>query len=423
MLKLVYLWDSDYPWDVRAEKVCTALQKAGHQVHLIARNKGWRSTYERREECQVYRMRPWRPLGRKLDNALGFPAFFNPRWLNLVLRTAVSVKANAIIVRDLPLTPTALYVGKQLGIPVVGDLAENYPAMMRAIWEAGREKPMDYIVRNPFIVSLVERHCLRRMDRVVAVVEEAAERFSRLGVPRDKIDIVSNTPPIRNAVVCCRADDVKYRRVVARSKGSVPKRNTRHTLKMVYLGLLEIPRGIIDVLKAVALLANRSRTHNLARTHVNLIGDGRDREVFESYAAQLGLRRDEIEFTGYLPHNTALQIVADSDVGLVPHVRCEAWDTTIPNKLFDYMAAGKPVISSDTVPCARILSETKAGEIYPSGNSEALANSITRMMDPELRTTRGEAGRRAVLERYHWERDSATLLRSIKSAVDLYTRA
>ena len=51
------------------------------------------------------------------------------------------------------------------------------------------------------------------------------------------------------------------------------------------------------------------------------------------------------------------------DVGLVPHHADEAWNTTIPNKLFDYMAAGLPVISSDARPCARILRSTGAGLI------------------------------------------------------------
>ena len=79
-LRVVYLWDADYPWDVRTEKVCATLASAGHDVHVVARNRAWRSTRECLPEGTVHRMQPWRFAGRRLDNLLGFPLFFSPRW-------------------------------------------------------------------------------------------------------------------------------------------------------------------------------------------------------------------------------------------------------------------------------------------------------------------------------------------------------
>jgi hypothetical protein len=57
-MRIVYLWDADYPWDVRTEKVCAALTAAGHEVRIAARNRGWRDEAERRPEGTVHRMRP-----------------------------------------------------------------------------------------------------------------------------------------------------------------------------------------------------------------------------------------------------------------------------------------------------------------------------------------------------------------------------
>ena len=37
-LRIVMVWDGDYPWDVRVEKVCTTLIASGHEVHLVCRN-------------------------------------------------------------------------------------------------------------------------------------------------------------------------------------------------------------------------------------------------------------------------------------------------------------------------------------------------------------------------------------------------
>src|SRR5690349_20615071 len=102
-LRIVYVWDADYPWDVRTEKTCLALTEAGHDVHIVARNRKWSPLTERLPEATVHRMAPWRWAGQRLDGALGFPAFFSPRWRGLLDRTVRAVSADVIIARDVPL--------------------------------------------------------------------------------------------------------------------------------------------------------------------------------------------------------------------------------------------------------------------------------------------------------------------------------
>src|SRR5687768_500148 len=79
-VRIVYLWDADYPWDVRTAKVCSALVRRGHSVEIVARNRAWKIERETLEEGTVHRLRPWRALGQRLDGASSFPAFFSPRW-------------------------------------------------------------------------------------------------------------------------------------------------------------------------------------------------------------------------------------------------------------------------------------------------------------------------------------------------------
>src|SRR6185437_282224 len=174
-LRVVYLWDADYPWDVRTEKICATLTSAGHDVHIVARNRARRALIERRPEGTVHRMRPWPLAGRRLDVALGFPAFFNPRWTATLARALRSVPPDVLIARDLPLAPTAITIARRYGIPVVLDMAENYPAMMRMIFDEHVQKPVDYLVRNPAAVAAVERYAIRRVDRVMVVIEEMEE--------------------------------------------------------------------------------------------------------------------------------------------------------------------------------------------------------------------------------------------------------
>jgi glycosyltransferase involved in cell wall biosynthesis len=384
---IVYVWDSEYPWDVRTEKVCRALAEAGHSVRITARNRKRRPAVEDLAEGRVMRMRPAASLPRTLDHALSFPAFFNPRWVRLIERAVMDVGADMIIVRDLPLCPTAVHVGRRFGIPVVLDMAENYPAMMRALWETDRHTLIDYVVRNPRATSWVERYSVKAVDHIITVVEESAERVHALGVPRAKLSVISNTPP--------RAR-VRPRREHA----------SRATTDVVYMGNLEVARGLLEAIEAVAILRDRGVSARL-----RIIGRGRDEALLRARAAELGLDASSVEFLGFIEsHEEALGIVAASDVGLIPHRKCESWDTTIPNKLFDYMAAGIPTVSSNAAPCERIIEETGAGEIFVSGDAASLADAIVRASAPGRGRELGEAGQRAVLDRYNWEHDTGTLL-------------
>lgn len=412
-LRVLYVWDADYPWDVRTEKVCAALAAAGHDVHIVARNRAQRPLVERLPEGTVHRMRPWRRAGRRLDTLLGFPAFFSPRWSGLIQQTVRAVRPDVILVRDVPLCPTAIRAARRAGVPVMLDMAEHYPAMMQLIFDAGRQRPVDYLARNPRAVSAVERWCLPRLDGVLVVVEEMAERLAHMGVPRERITVVSNTPPLARAMAgparSARASALRASEAPPRAADDWPRPDA--PLRIVYLGLLEVARGIAELVDATALLRDRGMP-----VHTTIVGAGRDAELFHARAARHGLTERDIEFPGFVAHARALDIVGEADVGVVPHHAGAFWNTTVPNKLFDYMAAGLPVVCSDAVPCARIVRAAGAGEVHRSRDSEALADAIARLADPAVRRACGRAGQLAVRSRHHWERDAAALLAAVERA-------
>lgn len=382
------VWDSEYPWDVRVEKIARTLTDLGHDVHLVARNRQRAPGGESRPEAHVHRMPPWRSLPKRLDGAMMFPAFMNPRWLRLIDRTVRASRADVLLCRDLPLAPTALWVARRRRIPVVLDMAENYPAMIRANWESGRQAWVDILVRNPRLASWVEGWVVRAVDHVLTVVEESRERVLALGVPAGRISIVSNTPPL------------------SRLEPSLPERPRAlagSRIALSYLGLLEIPRGIGVLLDAMAVCRRRG-----LQVRLDVYGTGRDRGIFEAQAATLGLG-PAVAFHGYVPNEVALEAVRRADVGVVPHFADESWNTTIPNKLFDYMAAGLPVISSNARPAARIVSATGCGEVFRDRDADDLARAIESMLSEKRRQECGSAGRRAIQQQYHWEADARRL--------------
>lgn len=398
-MRILKVWDAEYPWDVRVEKVCSALTSAGHEVHLVARNRTSGPPTERLPECTVHRLTPLPLLGRRLSAASQFPAFFNPRWLSLLDRVGRAQEVQIVLCRDLPLAPAAIRTAHALGVPLVLDMAENYPAMIRDLWMTGATNLGDSLVRNPKAVEAVERWTLRHADHVIVVVEESRDRLVRLGFPADRITVVGNTP--RRA----RIDRFPFPR--PRSQ------RTRERLELVYLGLLETARGVATAIEAIALCRERNIPVGLT-----LIGDGRGREELEERVQQAKLD-DRVHFRGFLPYDDALDAFPEADVGLIPHLAFESWNTTIPNKLFDYMAAGLAVVASDAVPTKRVIQETGCGLWYRSGDASHLAERLESLWrHPDLPSF-GQAGRTAVRERFNWENDSARLLTALEEVTQL----
>lgn len=380
-LRILYVWDAEYPWDVRTEKICRALTEAGHQVVITARNRRGDARREVRPEGVVERL----PAGpRILRHAWSFPAFVNPVWLahlgRLIRRHAIAL----VVVRDLPLAPTALMAARG-GMPVMLDMAENYPAMIQDIWTDGRQRPLDVLVRNPRIVAAVERWVVRRMAHVLTVVEESRRRIVELGVAEHRVSVVSNTPP--------------RTRIATLS----PERRDP-PVRLIYLGLLERHRGIGCTLEAAALLQQAGVSF-----HLDIVGGGRDAALFRNQADALNLTASSVTFHGQVQHHEALDLVSRAHIGLVPHLATASWNTTIPNKLFDYMAAGLAVVSSDAIPAARVVRETGAGVVFRSGDPHDMAARLRDCCDEAAWDRFRRAGQAAIQSRYHWEADTQVL--------------
>ena len=392
-MRILKIWDGEYPWDVRTEKVCQALTYGGHDVHMVARNRDARISREKLPECTVHRIRPWSFAGRRLDAASQFPAFFNPRWILLALRTAERERCEAIVVRDLPLAPSAVFVGNLLNIPVVLDMAENYPAMIRDLWTTNSTKFGDGLVRNPAAVEAIERWTVSRVNHIVVVVEESRDRLvNELGVDPSRVTVVGNTPSID------RLGAAEPQRADRASPENAP-------LEMIYLGLLEHARGVGTAIDAVALCRERG-----VPVRFTIIGDGRARADFEAQCRRLQLGDDAVRLLGFLPYAQALPLLQEADVGVIPHFANESWHTTIPNKLFDYMAAGICVITSDARPARRVVEETGAGRAFVSGDAASLADAIEGIWREGSARAHGAAGRQAIADQYHWEKDQDRLL-------------
>jgi glycosyltransferase involved in cell wall biosynthesis len=317
-------------------------------------------------------------------------------WFRSIARVVRHSGADLILVRDIPLVLPAAIVARRRRIAVVLDMAENYPAMLDDRLRYTPTGPLGRIVRRPALARLVERAAFRLVDHIVVVVEESRERLLDAGVAPARLTVVSNTPRLerwnsRETPRCLRNP------------------STTTGTNMIYLGNLDGSRGVDLAIRAV---------HHLQASNLDVrlvvIGDGPNIDRLRALTVELGIT-DRVRITGRLPFSDVQRELDRADVGLIPHYRTEAWNSTIPNKLFDYMMLGLPVIVSDTLPTGRVVRETECGEVFRDRSVEDLARCVAALGHPERRAARGWNGLVAVQKRYNWKYDSRVLVEALEA--------
>jgi len=391
-MKIAIIWKNDYPWDVRVEKIGTTLLAMGHEVHIIARNLRRERTVEGVGGMHVHRLNTWQ--SSVLNSMVSIPSIGNPLWLTKIHKVCVQHQIDLILVRDLPLLVNGVIVGKMLRIPVIFDMAEVYSAMWSDLNRARGFSLSTFLLKNPTIGKLLEKYAIRRADHTFVVVEEAKQYLMDLGIANEKISIVSNTPDLT---------------ALAWTENGETVDKWPDKLILLYHGYINEGRGLEAVVRAIPEL--RRRFDNVLLV---LIGAGDGLERFRELARRLNVTQ-HVVFMGWRKLEEIPTFIKAATICIVPHLATAHKDTTVPNKLFDYMACGKPVVVSDAKPLRRIVEEERCGLFFRSGDIDSFVEAVTRVArDASLAHQFGANGSAAVRARYNWANDSGVLKRVIK---------
>jgi glycosyltransferase involved in cell wall biosynthesis len=300
-------------------------------------------------------------------------------------------------VHDLPLLKDGVILKKRTGLPLVIDFHENYPEGMTS-W-SGWKKSFLINLKNRVLFSFkrwkkYEADYISKADAIIAVVEEMKEKFMREYNLKIPISVISNTEP-----KSFRDNNIDKLRMVARSKSG---------FTIAYIGGIDAIRGLDTVINAVPIMKEK-----IPGLIVNIIGGGSEAVFLKlrTQVKQLGLE-NTVYIPGPIPFEKVFNATHSADVCLIPHVKNEHTDHTIPHKLFQYMLTGKPIVVSNCKPLERIIAETACGLVFESGNANSFAEKIIELYaNPDLRTTMGYNGVKATYEgRYNWDESGLDLV-------------
>lgn len=264
--------------------------------------------------------------------------------------------------------PELMHVGLKLvnkGKKVIYDAHEDLPVQILS-------KP--YL--NPALKTILskmtsyyEARACRRFDVTVAATPFIRDKFRTLNAKKT-IDI--NNFPILS----------EYEAV---------KGNTKKLNQVCYAGGISGYRGINEIVSAA---------NSLPDINFKIAGDFESESLHEQITL---VKSSNMGFLGYLSRDEINDLYQKSVCGLVTlHPRINYLDA-LPVKMFEYMAAGIPVIASNFPLWKRIVDENDCGICVDPLKPQAIANAVSYLVEnPEVAKSMGNNGKNAILEKYNW---------------------
>lgn len=275
---------------------------------------------------------------------------------------------------DPELLPWALLL-RLWGIRVIYDVHEDYPEAIQ------HNQRLPRLARKtlPPVVRLVEWIGSILLSGIVTVTPTINARF-----PDRKTIMIRNFPDL--------------------SEFDVPENKPMAVRpeEFAYVGTITLNRNILAMIDAVYELGSSDARLRLAGTF-NIAKDEQSARALPGW--------ERVHFEGRVSRAGVARILASSRAGLVVLKPVAHEMETYPIKLFEYMAAGLPVISSDFPIWRDVVGGAKCGLLVDPEKTSEITEAMQWILDhPEDAQEMGRLGRQAVLEHYNWEKEAERLV-------------
>jgi glycosyltransferase involved in cell wall biosynthesis len=388
---LILVENLSVPFDRRVWQECTTLRDAGWEVHVIC-PQGTKRDLEL--ETEIDRVRIYRyPLRAATGGPAGYlQEYGSALWHTFRLARKVQARGRIDVVHacnppDL-LFLVALMLKRQ-GTKFIFDQHDLVPELYLSRFDRGE----DALYRA---VCALERRTFKAADVVISTNESYRDvALSRGGKRPEDVFVVRSAPVVE------RFQPVPPEPALKRGKPYM----------LCYLGVMGPQDGVDYALRALAALRD-----DFGRTdwHAAFVGSGDTFDAMVELAKELGLA-DQVEFTGRIPDADLVRYLSTSDVCLAPDPLNPLNDVSTMNKIMEYMAMSRPVVSFDLKE-ARV-SAGDAAVYAPANDESAFAKLIAGLLDdPAERARMGALGQERIQGPLSWDNSRKALLAAYEAA-------
>lgn len=380
---------------LRAYHFATKLAEMGHDVTVVTgmpnhpsgiKHPGYRRRLAIRENLDGVRVRrcylfstPRKTFVTRMLNQLSF-------MVTALADGLFCGRCDVILVTSPPLFVGAAgwLLGIVKGSPTVLDVRDYWPHAAVALGQLSNRAAIGLAER-------LERFLYRRAARVIAVTPGMRRLMIERGVPAHRIELIPNgadldtfAPPAGSP----GADCAEAVRSVSPGAGGGEVVRT-----VLYSGTHGLVHGMEVILEAADILRDDERVRFL------MVGDGvaKDGLVSEARRRSLG----NIEFAPSVQPLDLVDTIRGADICVATTTGGEFSSSTIPVKIFDYMACAKPVVAAVSGDAREVLEASGGGVVIEPGDGAGLAEAIRRLLgDQAERDAMGASGLEFVSREY-----------------------
>lgn len=276
---------------------------------------------------------------------------FYLRFAIILLRELIKCRADLFFAEDFYTLPFVTIVGKFKRAKIFYNSRELY-----AFLGGLRNRPF-----LQSIVKSIEKLFIKRVE-LVLTTGEMDSRFL------ENFYGINNTLVIRNIPLLQQPEKV----IDFRAKYSLNK----DTFILIYQGVLLEGRGIPLIIKAL---------EKLPGTVLIILGDGEQKNNFSNQAVKANIS-DRVFFAGTVSQKELINFTAGGDLGLslIENISVSYYHA-LPNKMFEYIMAGVPVLASDLPQMKMIIEKYQVGEAINISNPESIVDAVLKLKsDTEL---------------------------------------
>ena len=359
---------SYFPEEDHVRKNVDALTDAGFQVDVICLRAPGEAAREEYRGGTVSRLPLTHKRTSKLRYLFEYGAFFLMAFSLLAVRS-IRHRYDIVELYNVPdLIVFAAMPSKLMGSKIIFFMFEMTPEQTSNNYELGDDsRPIRFL-------RWAEGISVRFAHRVIFASPYQRDIIMERSRPRSEPSVVMNVPEesiFRPGSSTYEPDSVF--RVI--THGSILKRY-----------------GIQTLIRAVPYLTDR-----IPELEVTILGDGEHRDDLLQLSADLGVT-DHVRFLDSIPHKAVPDMIARADIGVVPMLIM----SILPNKLFEYIAMKRPVVSSLS-PSLTGLFDDNAIAYFTPDDEHDLARRILELYDDPTRAEKLAQNAHGVYKRYRWE--------------------
>ncbi len=376
---------SHYEEDPRVRREAESLVERGRAVDVYALRRAGEPADEVLDGVRVRR------LGVERHQGAGIATYLR-EYLSFLVRAGWAVSRaqrgrHYAVVQVHSLPDFLVFAGLPLrltGVPLLLDLHEAMPEFFKMRFPGAANG----LAHRLLLVQ--ERASIGLASAVITVNDALADRLVALGVPRDKVSVILNSPALRHF-----------------DPAAQPERPfmADGVLRLVYAGALTPVYELDVVLDALALV--RARRPELG-FELNIYGRGDAETALRDQVERLGLA-GFVRFHGRIPIAAVPAVIAAADIGLAPTRLNRFTEMSLSTKVFEYGAMDRPIVAS-SLPLVERLFPDGAVATYRPGEPADLADVLLGLVDAPARRAAAVALARARIEELSWDREADRLM-------------